>query len=276
MTPIPTVWWLRPVRSAWRVGAHSAVVWKRLYLRPCPASRSAVGVAHGPPNALDAAKPTSSSRMTRTFGAPSGGRSCSIGGNFASGSFASSGTGPSYGRSGMGRTERTSASRALTGGSPWWRGSSCGQRLLSPEQRLFAAAVPSTDARLSIKDAGNVAQTEAQKAGSSPRGTRFAGSAVGPREKETARRREISFRCLSVRECPLTSSRAGLPARDCSVRVSPRDEITVGDCSVSRGGHCCRLQRRQRARWDVQSCGCRASGECGTANAWMAPLAADA
>ena len=54
MTPIPTEWWLRPLSKAARVGAHSAVVWKRLYFRPFPASRSAVGVAHGPPNALDA------------------------------------------------------------------------------------------------------------------------------------------------------------------------------------------------------------------------------
>ena len=30
MLPMPTEWWLRPVSSAWRVGAHSAVVWKRL------------------------------------------------------------------------------------------------------------------------------------------------------------------------------------------------------------------------------------------------------
>ena len=28
--PIPTEWWLRPDSSAARVGAHSAVVWKRL------------------------------------------------------------------------------------------------------------------------------------------------------------------------------------------------------------------------------------------------------
>ena len=68
MTPIPTVWWLRPVSRAARVGAHSAVVWNRLYFRPFAASRSAVGVAHGPPKALDAAKPTSSSKMTSTFG----------------------------------------------------------------------------------------------------------------------------------------------------------------------------------------------------------------
>src|SRR5207342_2469696 len=106
MTPIPTVWWLRPVRSAARVGAQSAVVWKRLYLRPCPARRSAVGVAHGPPNALEAANPTSSRRMTRTFGAPTGGRSGSIGGNFAAGSFASRTVEGSGRRSGIGRIER--------------------------------------------------------------------------------------------------------------------------------------------------------------------------
>ena len=87
--PIPTEWWLRPVRSAWRVGEQSAVVWKRLYLSPFVARRSAVGVEIGPPNALEAAKPTSSSRMTSTFGAPSGGRSGSIGGNEVAGSFAS-------------------------------------------------------------------------------------------------------------------------------------------------------------------------------------------
>ena len=28
--PMPTVWWLRPVSMAARVGAQSAVVWKRL------------------------------------------------------------------------------------------------------------------------------------------------------------------------------------------------------------------------------------------------------
>src|SRR4051812_4630476 len=106
MTPIPTVWWLRPVSKAARVGAHSAVVWKRLYFRPFPASRSAVGVAHGPPNALEAANPTSSSRTISTFGARGGGRSGSIAGNFAPGSFASRGSSPSYGRSGIGRTSR--------------------------------------------------------------------------------------------------------------------------------------------------------------------------
>ena len=30
MLPIPTEWWLRPISSACRVGAQSAVVWKRL------------------------------------------------------------------------------------------------------------------------------------------------------------------------------------------------------------------------------------------------------
>ena len=30
MLPIPTEWWFRPVSRAWRVGAHRAVVWKRL------------------------------------------------------------------------------------------------------------------------------------------------------------------------------------------------------------------------------------------------------
>src|SRR3954464_13922925 len=104
MTPIPTEWWLRPVSKAARVGAHSAVVWKRLYLRPFAARRSAVGVAHGPPNALAPAKPTSSSKMTSTLGAPAGGCNGSIGGNFASGSFAPTGTAPPYSRSRIGRT----------------------------------------------------------------------------------------------------------------------------------------------------------------------------
>src|SRR5437867_3474368 len=106
MTPIPAVWGLRPVRSAARVGAQRAVVWKRLYFSPPAASRSAVGVAHSPPNALEAAKPTSSRRMTSTFGAPAGGRSGSIGGKLVSGSLASNVTGPVNGRSGIGRTSR--------------------------------------------------------------------------------------------------------------------------------------------------------------------------
>src|ERR1044072_8326065 len=110
MTPMPTVWWLRPDSRAARVGAHSAVVWKRLYFRPLLASRSAVGVAHGPPNALEAAKPTSASKMTSTLGAPAGGLSGSIAGNDAAGSLASYGSVPSNGLSGIGRTSRWTSS----------------------------------------------------------------------------------------------------------------------------------------------------------------------
>src|SRR5215212_8671981 len=87
--PIPTAWWFLPVSNACRVGEQSAVVWKRLYLRPLAASRSAVGVEHGPPKTLEAPKPTSSSRTTSTFGAPSGGLTGSIGGKWVSGYFAS-------------------------------------------------------------------------------------------------------------------------------------------------------------------------------------------
>ena len=43
----------------------------------------------GPPKALDEPNPASSIRMTSTLGAPVGGRSCGIGGNLLSGSFAS-------------------------------------------------------------------------------------------------------------------------------------------------------------------------------------------
>ena len=89
MLPMPTEWWLRPDSSAARVGAQSAVVWKRLNLRPPAASRSAVGVRHGPPKVLAAPKPTSSSSTISTFGAPAGGTNGSMGGNVVSGSFAS-------------------------------------------------------------------------------------------------------------------------------------------------------------------------------------------
>ena len=92
---MPTEWWLRPERSAARVGEQSAVVWKRLNLSLSAASRSAVGVWHGPPlNALEEPNPASSIRTIRTFGAPVGGRSGSIGGNVESGSFASTGSVP--------------------------------------------------------------------------------------------------------------------------------------------------------------------------------------
>jgi hypothetical protein len=70
--PIPTLWWLRPVMSATRVGEHNAVVWNRVYFSPWPATRSAVGISHGPPKALPAPNPTSSNNTSNTFGAPSG------------------------------------------------------------------------------------------------------------------------------------------------------------------------------------------------------------
>ena len=87
--PIPTTWWFRPLSSAARVGEQRAVVWNRLYLSPRDASRSAVGVFTGPPKVLLAAKPTSSSRTMRTFGAPAGGRMSRIGGKLVAGSVAS-------------------------------------------------------------------------------------------------------------------------------------------------------------------------------------------
>jgi hypothetical protein len=89
MPPMPTEWWLRPVRSAWRLGEQSAVVWNLLYRRPFAASCSAVGVAQGPPKALDAPKPQSSIRTMSTFGACPGGRNGSIGGKDVAGSLAS-------------------------------------------------------------------------------------------------------------------------------------------------------------------------------------------
>src|SRR5262245_9166454 len=72
MTPEAQVWWLRPVISAAREGEHSAVVWNMLYRRPAFASLSYVGVGIGPPNVLDAPKPTSSVMMSSTLGAPLG------------------------------------------------------------------------------------------------------------------------------------------------------------------------------------------------------------
>src|SRR5262245_29021043 len=69
MLPMPTLWWLRPVRSAARVGEQSAVVWNSLYLRPLLAKRSSVGVGIGPPKALAAPKPVSSVMISKTLGA---------------------------------------------------------------------------------------------------------------------------------------------------------------------------------------------------------------
>ena len=106
MPPIPTVWWLRPLSRAARVGEHSAVVWKRVYFRPSAARRSNVGVWGAPPNALLEPKPASSMRMMSTFGAPSGGRIGSIGGKAVSGSFASYVVTPVWARAGIGRIAR--------------------------------------------------------------------------------------------------------------------------------------------------------------------------
>jgi hypothetical protein len=89
IAPMPTEWWLRPVSSACRVGAHSAVVWNRFSFSPPAARRSAVGVSHGPPKADDAPNPTSSRSTINTFGAPVGGRSVVIGGYLVLGSLAS-------------------------------------------------------------------------------------------------------------------------------------------------------------------------------------------
>src|SRR5262249_3371553 len=72
MLPMPTLWWLRPVRSAARVGEHSAVVWNSLYVKPLFARRSSVGVGIGPPKVLAAPKPVSSVMMSKTLGAPFG------------------------------------------------------------------------------------------------------------------------------------------------------------------------------------------------------------
>jgi hypothetical protein len=70
---------LRPVISACLVGEHNAVTWNRLIRTPPSASRSAVGISHGPPYALEAPKPMSSTSTTSTLGAPAGGRTGRIG-----------------------------------------------------------------------------------------------------------------------------------------------------------------------------------------------------
>src|SRR5215510_16470098 len=106
MPPIPTLWWLRPESIAARVGEQSAVVWKRVYFNPPAASFSAFGVWHGPPNALDEPKPASSISTISTLGAPVGGRSGVIGGNFVSGSFAVYVVNETGFRSGIGSVER--------------------------------------------------------------------------------------------------------------------------------------------------------------------------
>ena len=112
--PIPTAWWFRPDSNAARVGEHNAVVWNRVYFNPAAASRSAVGVAIGPPNALDAPNPTSSSNTTNTFGAPTGGRSRVIGGYDVSGSAASYVVNPTGRTSDNGNTTREPLTTGLS------------------------------------------------------------------------------------------------------------------------------------------------------------------
>ena len=55
------------------MGEQIAVTWKRLYLRPCSATRVIAGVETGPPNVDGLPKPASSISTSSTFGAPSGG-----------------------------------------------------------------------------------------------------------------------------------------------------------------------------------------------------------
>ena len=66
---MPTVWWLRPVSSACarRRAQRGRVEAVELQAAARRAARR-VGVAHGPPNALDAPKPTSSSRTIEHVG----------------------------------------------------------------------------------------------------------------------------------------------------------------------------------------------------------------
>src|SRR4029077_19030553 len=113
MPPMPVEWWLRPVSSAWRVGEHRAVVWKRLYFRPPAARFFAFRVWHGRPQALEEPKPASSIRMISTLGAPLGGRSCSMGGDLLSGSFASYAMSVVRSVFGIGRWERCLLSSLL-------------------------------------------------------------------------------------------------------------------------------------------------------------------
>jgi hypothetical protein len=69
---MPQAWWLRPVRSAARVGEQSAVVWKLANRTPVAASPSITGVSMSEPKHPSWAKPTSSSTTSSTFGDPVG------------------------------------------------------------------------------------------------------------------------------------------------------------------------------------------------------------
>src|SRR5215469_3157434 len=94
-----------------RVGEQRAVVWKLVYRNPAWATRSKVGVEIGPPNVLDAPKPTSSVRMSKIFGAPFGG--CTSLGKSGTESLALRPMRPLNGGSGLG-----SVSCASTGNQP--------------------------------------------------------------------------------------------------------------------------------------------------------------
>src|SRR5262245_23117222 len=67
----PLRWWLRPVRKVERVGEQSAVVCHWEYISPLSAIFCSVGMLMPPPNGDHAARPVSSYRTIRMFGAPS-------------------------------------------------------------------------------------------------------------------------------------------------------------------------------------------------------------
>jgi len=94
---MPTVWWLRPVNSADRVGEHNAVVVEAIELQAVAASRSATGVAATGRRT----RWTPRSRRRRAHDHHvrriRGGRSGLIGAKFAAGSLASYVIRPSYG-----------------------------------------------------------------------------------------------------------------------------------------------------------------------------------
>src|SRR5215471_15718877 len=97
MQAIPFVVWLRPVSRHERVGEHSAVVWKFVYVSPRPAIRFTFGVSIIPPNGSIAENPTSSRTTYTTFGAPSGAIGCVYGPQSGTDSVMSTFTTPSNG-----------------------------------------------------------------------------------------------------------------------------------------------------------------------------------
>jgi hypothetical protein len=83
IAPALLAWWLWPVSRAVRVGLQSAVVWKRLYLRPLAAIFSSVGILMGPPKALLWPKPKSSINTITMLAAPAGAFTSKRAGAFA-------------------------------------------------------------------------------------------------------------------------------------------------------------------------------------------------